>query len=68
MRLCAIVKNGKIKGVAPVRDRHDFGDRDGYSHIEVMLLDELPKEFDGPKIIRGVKDIVIPLSLMENDV
>lgn len=47
MKLCAIVKNGKIKGVVPVPDEHDFGVREaGYAHIQVQLLKQMPAEYN----------------------
>ena len=61
MRLCAIVKNGKIIGIVPVSDTHEFGDREGYSHIETALLDTMPVEFDAPKKAKDAKKIVFPL-------
>lgn len=49
MSLCAIVWNGIIRGVVPVRIDHDFGPRDkGYSHLKVKLLTEMPEKYNDP--------------------
>ena len=52
MKLCAIVEKGKVVGVVPVTDDHDFGQREGYSHISVKLLEKLPNEYDEPREIK----------------
>ena len=49
MKLCAIIKNGKILGIALVSDKYQFGDGLGYAHIEVKNYwdseSKIPSEF-----------------------
>ena len=49
MRLCAVVKNGKIVLIAPVEDTHEFGDREkGYSHMPVKFVKSIPDKYNDP--------------------
>ena len=58
VRLCAIIKSGEIRCIVPVRDNYEFGLRaSGVFHQEVTLVDEIPKEYRGRKVLttKGVK-------------
>ena len=48
MKLCAIIHNGKIKGIVPVEDTHRFGLRETYAHFEVKLLNTIPEQYNDP--------------------
>jgi hypothetical protein len=41
MRLCAIIKQGKIAYATLVEDNHEFGEHGDHYHMLVPFLDEL---------------------------
>lgn len=46
MRLCAIIKQGKIAYATLVPDNHEFGQHEDHFHIKVPFVDDIDAECD----------------------